>query len=93
VSITFDDGFHLGEEGKDYSLFRVYMHLEPPEVMEYLHQQEGMEYNTKDTLIKNYNLYDLILTWDEDILKHCPNAVFFPQALCTWIDQCYTVVK
>lgn len=92
VSITFDDGFHLGAN-EDKAFFKVYMHVEPPEVMDYLHSQEGIAYNTKKTLIQHHKHYDLILTWDEDILRACPNAVLFPQALCTWIDQCYTVVK
>lgn len=92
VSITFDDGFHLGK-GEDDAFLKVYMQVEPPEVMDYLHFQEGIIYNTKKTIIDNHKHYDLILTWDEDILRKCPNAVLFPQALCTWIDQCYTVVK
>lgn len=92
ISITFDDGFHLGA-GEDEAEFKVYMQVEPPEVMEYLHAQEGIEYDTRMALLANHTHYDLILTWDELILKYCPNAVLFPQALCTWIDQCYTVVK
>jgi hypothetical protein len=92
VSITFDDGFHL-EMNEDPALFKVYMQLEPPEVMDYLHEQEGNPFNTKDIIIACHTHYDLILAWDEDILRECPNAVLFPQALCTWIDQCYTVVK
>lgn len=92
VSITFDDGFDFS----DTSDFRVHMQIEPPEVLEEMRkdQQEWDEsgeeiLDTLDILISNYPFYDLILTWNERVLKECPNAVLFPQALCTWIDTCY----
>jgi hypothetical protein len=92
VSITFDDGFDF----TDTSDFKVHMQIEPPEVLEYMRQeqqrwdQSGQQlFNTIDTLIYNYKFFDLILTWNERVLKECPNAVLFPQALCTWIDPCY----
>lgn len=74
MSITFDDGFNFD----DTSDFRVYMQIEPPEVV-----------NCLGILIERHNHYDLILAWHENVLKACPNAVLFPQALCTWIDKCY----
>ena len=74
VSITFDDGFDFA----DTSDFRVHMQIEPPEVV-----------NCIDTLIARYKHFDLILAWHERVLVECPNAVLFPQALCTWIDKCY----
>jgi hypothetical protein len=74
VSITFDDGFNL----EDTAEFRVYMQLEPPEVLDVI-----------DKLIEVHEFYHLILTWHEKVLNACPNAVLFPQALCTWIDKCY----
>lgn len=74
VSITFDDGFNFA----DTSDFRVYMQIEPPEVV-----------NCIDILIARHKHFDLILAWHERVLNACPNAVLFPQALCTWIDKCY----
>ncbi len=87
ISITFDDGFDF----KDKSDFKVYVQLEPPEVMDYVHKTEfpQVEQTTFEQLIENKFFYDLILAWHEDVLDACPNAVFFPAALCTWIDPCY----
>jgi hypothetical protein len=39
----------------------------------------------KQNIIQNYWRYDLILAWNEDIIKQCPNAVLFPFGSC-WID-------
>lgn len=87
VSITFDDGFDFS----DKSDFKVYMQLEPPEVMDYVHATEfpQVKQTTFEQLIENRGFYDLILAWHPYILDNCENAILFPQALCTWIDPCY----
>lgn len=92
VSITFDDGFNF----KDTADFRVHMQIEPPEVLEKMREDQqkwdvsgDTLFNTIETLIYNHKFFDLILTWNEKVLYECPNAVLFPQALCTWIDPCY----
>jgi len=87
VSITFDDGFDF----TDKSEVRIYVQLEPPEVMDYIHKTEfpQVKQTTFEQLIENKFFYDLILAWHEAVLNACPNAVFFPAALCTWIDPCY----
>ena len=70
VSLTVDDAFNLA----DTSAFRVMMQIEPPEVKD-----------VTDTIIKNQNFYDLILSWNTKILNACPNAVLFPLACCSWL--------
>jgi len=57
----------------DTTPFRVFWQLEPPEVI-----------NTKQTLIDNHKFYDLILTWDEEVLAACPNAEKFIFGTCRW---------
>lgn len=39
----------------------------------------------KQNIIQDYWKYDLILAWNEDVLKKCPNAKLFPFGSC-WID-------
>lgn len=75
VSITYDDGFNFTE---DTAHFKVLVQLEPPEVLDVI-----------DKIIEYHERYHLILAWHEKVLERCPNAVFFPAALCTWIDKCY----
>ena len=70
VSFTLDDGFHF----KDDSYFRVLHQIEPPEVLDAV-----------DRIIKYHKFYDLILAWNHRVLEACPNAVLFPQSVCTWM--------
>lgn len=74
VSVTVDDGFNF----EDRSNFRVLHQIEPVEIL-----------NCVDKIIDNHKFYDLILGWNEDILKSCPNAKLFPQGVCTWMEFCY----
>lgn len=73
VSITWDDGFHF--EGDD-SFFRVFHQCEPPEVL-----------NIVDKLIANHRHYDLIMAFDERVLRECPNSVFLTESACTWLPR------
>jgi hypothetical protein len=72
VSFTVDDGINLS----DTSDFRVLHQVEPPEVLDVV-----------DKIIANHTFYDLILGWNERILKGCPNSVFLPEAVCSWIGR------
>lgn len=72
VSFTVDDGFHFA----DSCNFRVHHQVEPPEVL-----------NITEQLIANHKFYDLILGWNEEVLAKCPNAVFLPEAPCSWIGR------
>jgi hypothetical protein len=40
----------------------------------------------KQSVINNYDKFDLILTWDKNILLSCPNAKLFPYGT-TWIKD------
>lgn len=42
--------------------------------------------NFKDSVINNFGKFDLILSWDEEILDSCPNARLFPYGT-TWINN------
>lgn len=72
VSITWDDGFRFDDE----SWFRVFHQCEPPEVLD-----------VADKLIANKDFYDLILAWDENVLRECKNAVFLTESACSWMDR------
>lgn len=41
-----------------------------------------------DWAISNYQFFDIILAWGQDILDKCPNALFFPFGI-SWLDQDY----
>jgi hypothetical protein len=51
----------------DITPYKIFLHLEPPEIR-----------NLQGMLIKNKDFYDLILTYDEEVLSQCRNAVVFP---------------
>jgi hypothetical protein len=72
TSITWDDGFHFD----DPSWFRTFHQCEPPEV-----------FNVIDRLIAVHKHYDLILAWDERVLRECPNAVFLTESACSWLPR------
>ena len=40
--------------------------------------------------LQNYHKYDIILTWGQEILDNCPNALFHPMGI-TWLDKQYIV--
>lgn len=73
VSMTWDDGFHF--EGDD-AFFRVFHQCEPTEVL-----------NIVDKLIANHTHYDLIMAFDERVLRECPNSVFLTESACTWLPR------
>jgi hypothetical protein len=41
-----------------------------------------------DWTLNNYNLFNGILTWGQDILDKCPNSCFFPFGI-SWLDKEY----
>lgn len=72
VSYTVDDGFNPHDD----AFFRVLHQIEPPEVL-----------NIADRIIQYHTNYDLILAWNERVLRACSNATFFPEAVCSWIGR------
>lgn len=73
TSITWDDGFNFN----DNSWFKTYHQCDVPEYFPYV----------VDKLIEVHKFYDLILAWDERVLRECPNAVFLTESACSWIDR------
>ena len=72
VSITWDDGFNFSDD----SWFKVHHSCEPPAVLDVI-----------NVLILNHKFYDLILAFDERVLKQCPNARFLTESACSWIGK------
>lgn len=56
----------------------LYIH-EPPDFIGVVEENNGVatNYNIHEYAIKVHKLFHLIITWGEDILKNCPNAVRF----------------
>lgn len=69
VSITTDQAFDF----QDKSEFKVFWQCEPPCYI-----------NVIPKLLQYASFYDLILTWNPEVLKRCSNAVFFPFAYVSW---------
>lgn len=76
VSMTSDDAFFLGSLINDQSWFKVYHQCEPPEVLDVI-----------DRLITIHEYYDLIMAWDDRVLKECKNSVFLTESGCSWLDR------
>ena len=72
VSITWDDGFNFSDD----SWFRVHHQCEPVGVLDII-----------DKLIANHKHYDLILAFDERVLRECPNARFLTESACSWLPR------
>jgi hypothetical protein len=72
TSITWDDGFNF----EDTSWFRTFHQCEPTDVI-----------NIIDKLITNHRFYDLILAFDERVLRECPNSVFLTESACSWLPR------
>lgn len=56
------------------SKYKIFIQIEPPEI------------NNLELLIKIQKKFDLILTWNEEVLGKCSNAKFFVFGTC-WIDK------
>ncbi len=70
ISISFD----VLEHDPDAD-FNVFVQLEPPAILDITR-----------AIIDHQNVFDLILTWNEDVLEKCENSVFLPFGGC-WIDE------
>lgn len=73
VSITWDDGFHFEN---DNAFLRVFHQCEPASVL-----------NIVDKLIANHKHYDLIMGFDERVLRECENSVFLTESACSWLPR------
>jgi hypothetical protein len=73
TSLTWDDGFDF----TDTSWFKTYHQCDVPEYFPGL----------VDKIIAVHKYYDLILAWDERVLRECSNAVFLTESACSWMDR------
>lgn len=71
-SITWDDGFNFN----DNAWFKVYHQCEPPEVFDLI-----------DRIVAVHRYYDLVLAWDEKVLRECSNSVFLTESACSWLPR------
>lgn len=53
----------------------------------YLQQEPEVIGKSKEYLLKNGNLYDVILTFDKDVLQKYSNAILFTFYTPTWLDE------
>jgi hypothetical protein len=74
VSIYWDDAILCPPQ--DDAFFKVVHQCEPPEVL-----------NIVDKLISNHTHYDLIMAFDERVLRECPNSVFLTESACSWLPR------
>jgi hypothetical protein len=79
VSIAWDDA--MDSTRQDNSFLRVMHQCEPPEVLDVI-----------DRLIENHKYYDLILAWDERVLRACSNSVFITESACSWLPRKWDTV-
>lgn len=77
TSITWDDGFHFD----DSSWFKTYHQCEPPDVLDVV-----------DRIISVHKHYDLILAFNERVLRECPNAVFLTESACSWLPRKWNAI-
>lgn len=75
-SISWDDAFEFGSLRNDQSWFKVLHMCEPPEVLDVV-----------ERAIQIQDYYDLILTWNDKVLRECKNAKFLTESCCSWIDR------
>ena len=77
TSITWDDGWNFNDD----SWFRTYHQCEPKAVLDVV-----------DKLIANHRYYDLIMAFDERVLRECPNAVFLTESACSWLPRKWNAI-
>jgi hypothetical protein len=77
TSITWDDGFNFNDD----SWFRTFHQCEPKAVLDVI-----------DRLIAYHEFYDLIMAFDERVLRECPNAVFLTESACSWLPRKWNAI-
>ena len=78
TSITWDDGFRFD----DKSWFKTFHQCDVPEYFPGLAAR----------IVEVHKFYDLILAWDERILRECPNSVFITESACSWLPRKWNAI-
>jgi len=77
---------------KSISLFNDYMandhQLSLNDINVLMIMEPNQLFNLHNYALQNYNQFDAILTWGQEILDNCPNAVFHPMGI-SWLDKEY----
>jgi hypothetical protein len=73
----FNDYPNITQDQLNFNPYNILMVLEPNQL-----------FGIHDWAISNHHLFDIILTWGQDILDQCPNAYFFPFGI-SWLDDKY----
>lgn len=79
VSIYWDDA--ILNPPQDDAFFKVVHQCEPKDSL-----------NIIDKLISDHERYDLIMAFDERVLKECSNAVFLTESACSWLPRKWDTV-
>jgi hypothetical protein len=66
----------------DTTPYRVFVGMEPPQVLDITQK-----------VIDNHKFFDLILSWNEDIVRACPNAVLFVATCPPFVGPCVQTEK
>ena len=74
---VYNDYTTVTKEQLKFNHYNILMVLEPNQL-----------FGIHNWAIKNHHLFDIILTWGQEILDQCPNAMFFPFGI-TWLDENY----
>lgn len=74
---VFNDYHNVNYDQLSFNPYNILMVMEPNQL-----------FGIHDWAIQNYHLFSIILTWGQEILDKCPNAVFFPFGI-SWLDKEY----
>jgi len=74
---VFNDYPNVTPEQLEFNPYNILMVMEPNQL-----------FGIHDWALQNSHLFSMVLTWGQDILDKCPNAVFFPFGI-SWLDKEY----
>ena len=73
----FNDYANITQEQLEFNPYNILMVMEPNQL-----------FGIHNWAIQNAHLFSIVLTWGQDILDKCPNAMFFPFGI-SWLDKEY----
>lgn len=74
---VFNDYHNVNYDQLSFNPYNILMVMEPNQL-----------FGIHDWAIQNHHLFSIILTWGQEILDKCPNAMFFPFGI-SWLDKEY----
>ena len=73
----FNDYHNVNYDQLSFNPYNILMVMEPNQL-----------FGIHDWAIQNHHLFSIVLTWGQEILDKCPNAMFFPMGI-SWLDKEY----